>query len=86
MVSKNDHFIKKKLYTFLYNKLFIKPTITYVLWNEAEVILQRKQEVSKKEIIEFNKDIPLLPFTNVVKIKNDNLDETLNSILKDIIK
>lgn len=77
-----DDSLKSKIYDILYNKLFIKPDIVIVLHNTPETILQRKEEVSRKEIESFNKNIDILPFDKVVKIKNDNLDDTLTRILK----
>ena len=74
--------LKYKVYSFLYNKLFIKPDITFVLYNKPNVILKRKQEVSKEEIDKFNKHIDNLPFKKNVKIKNNDIDTTLNLILK----
>lgn len=73
---------KSKIYGFLYNKLFIKPDLAIVFYNDADVILSRKKEVTKKEIENFNKNIDKLPFENMMKIKNDSLDDTLNQILK----
>jgi thymidylate kinase len=74
--------LKGKIYTLLYNKLFIKPDIVIVLWADSQTILQRKQEVSQEEIELFNRSIERLPFKNVYTIKNENLDETLNKIIE----
>ena len=74
--------IKGKLYHLLYNKFFIKPDIVIVLWADSEVILSRKQEITQKDIEKFNKKIEELPFKNIVKIKNESLDITLNKILE----
>ena len=74
--------LKDKVYSFLYNKLFVKPDITFVLYNSPDIILKRKREVSKEEIEKFNKNIDNLPFKKIVKIKNDDIDTTLNLILK----
>ena len=73
---------KAKLYTLLYNKLFLKPDSVIVLYNDAEVILSRKQEVTKEEIESFNDEMPKLPFKNKECIKNDSLELTLNKILE----
>ncbi|WP_456457106.1 hypothetical protein [Nitratifractor sp.] len=77
--------LKSKIYDILYNKLFIKPDVVVVLYNSPETILQRKKEASRQEIEAFNNNIDILPFTKVVKIKNDNLDVTLTKILKVLI-
>ncbi|SFV55006.1 hypothetical protein MNB_SM-7-641 [hydrothermal vent metagenome] len=82
--NKKDSRLKSKLYNLLYNKIFIKPEKVFVLWNDPTIILSRKKEVSLKEIEEFNQKIEKLPFKNIIKIKNDDLDETLNQILKEI--
>jgi thymidylate kinase len=82
--NKNDSFLKRVVYDFLYNKIFIKPGKIIVLWNDVSVILKRKQEISEKEIEEFNKNIEKLPFKDIIKVKNDDLNETLNKILKKI--
>ncbi len=74
--------LKSKVYNILYNKLFIKPDIVIVLWNSSEVILKRKEEVSAKDIEIFNQKIDKLPFKNIISIKNDDIDRTLNKILK----
>ncbi len=73
---------KSKVYTLLYNKFFVKPDIVMVLWNDADIILERKQEASREEINNFNQNIENLPFKKVIKIKNDSIDDTLNKILE----
>ena len=74
--------LRGKIYDLLYNKLFIKPDIVIVLWADSEVILSRKQEMTQKDIELFNENIEKLPFKKSIKIKNDNIDDTLNEILK----
>jgi len=73
--------LKSKVKSLMYNKLFIKPDVVVVLYAEPKTILKRKNEVTAKEIYEFNKNISTLPFKNILKIKNDNLDDTLNKLL-----
>ena len=73
---------KGVLYNFLYNKMFLKPDMVIVLYDDAEIILQRKQEVSAQEIEKFNMEIASLPFTNIQSIRNRDIDDTLNKILE----
>ena len=72
-----DYF--NKLFFFLYPK----PDIKIVLWNTPEVILSRKQEVTKEYIEELNRNKELI-YKNATFIKNDSIDDTLNLILKEI--
>jgi thymidylate kinase len=77
----------KNTYMDFFNKLFFrfypKADIYIVLWNEADVILKRKQEVSKEYIEEFNATKEK-EYKDAFFIKNDNIDDTLNLILKRI--
>ena len=71
----------------MFNRLFFyfypKPTKLIILWNEPDVILSRKEEVTKKYIEHFNENKEQL-YKGAVFIKNDDIDETLNRILKEI--
>jgi thymidylate kinase len=77
----------KNTYMDFFNKVFFrfypKADIYIVLWNEADVILKRKQEVSKEYIEEFNATKEK-EYKDAFFIKNDNIDDTLNLILKRI--
>jgi len=67
------------------NKIFFffypKADIDIVLWNESDEILKRKQEVTKEYIDTFNEEKEKY-FKGAFFIKNDDLDVTLNKILK----
>ena len=77
-----DNGIKRILYNAFYNIFFIKPDVTIVLYESAEVILERKKEVTKEQIEEFYTDLEKLKIKNSIWIKNSDLDTTLNEILK----
>jgi thymidylate kinase len=66
-----------KIFFFFYPRA----DISIVLWNSTDVILSRKQEVSKRYIEEFNQNKEQ-DFPNAHFIKNDDIDTTLNSILR----
>jgi thymidylate kinase len=68
-----------KIFFFFY----LSADISVVLWNTSDIILSRKQEVSKLYIEEFNKNKER-DFPNAIFIKNDDIDTTLNKILRAI--
>jgi len=71
----------------LFNKLFFtfypKPTKFIVFWNTSDIILSRKQEVTREYIEDFNNNKEEM-YQNAIFIKNDNIDDTLNKVLKEI--
>jgi hypothetical protein len=69
--------ILNKIFFFFYPKA----DKNIVLWNDADEILKRKQEVTKEYIDNFNEEKEK-DFKGAFFIKNDDLDATLNKILK----
>jgi len=71
----------------LFNRFFFtfypKPTKFIVFWNTADVILSRKQEVTREYIENLNKNREEM-YPNAIFIKNDNIDDTLNLVLREI--
>jgi len=71
----------------LFSKIFFlfypKPDKYIVFWNTSEIILSRKKEVTKKYIEELNQNKEKI-YKNAIFIKNDNIDDTLNLVLKEI--
>jgi len=74
-------------YIDLFNKLFFKfypkPDKFIVFWNTPEIILSRKEEVTKEYIEELNKSKEEI-YKNAIFVKNDNIDDTLNIVLREI--
>jgi len=91
VVSDRYHYYSKtitdKKCLDIFNKFFYffypKPDKYIVFWNEPEIILSRKQEVTKEYIDELNKNKEVI-YKGATFIKNDNIDDTLNLVLKKI--
>ena len=70
-----------------WNRLFFsfypKPDKYIVFWNTSDIILSRKQEVTKEYIDELNRNKESI-YKGAIFIKNDNIDDTLNLILREI--
>lgn len=71
----------------LFNKIFFtfypKPDKYIVFWNTPDVILKRKKEVTKEYIENLNKNKKEI-YKGAIFIKNDNIDDTLNLLLREI--
>ena len=72
-----------KLFNKIFFSLYPKPSKFIVFWNTPEVILSRKQEVTREYIENLNKNKEKI-YKNAIFIKNDNIDNTLNLVLKEI--
>jgi thymidylate kinase len=91
VVSDRYHHYSKtatdKKWLDLFNKFFFyfypKPDKYIVFWNESDIILSRKKEVTREYIEELNKNKEII-YQGATFIKNDNIDDTLNLILKEI--
>jgi thymidylate kinase len=82
-------FISKSGYLFL-----LKPKFNFFLFEEAQIILKRKNELNESTINELTKEYKTL-FQNLKlktkttiydSIRNENLDTTLNTIITTLIK
>jgi thymidylate kinase len=69
------------------NKIFFlfypKPDKYIVFWNNPDIILSRKHEVTREYIENINKNKEAI-YKGAIFIKNDNIDDTLNLVLKEI--
>lgn len=76
---KNDFHL---LFTKIFYQLFPKWDVVCILYNDPEVILKRKQEKTKSEIEKYYGILLNLEIKKSHKIKNDILQDTLNTIIK----
>ena len=80
--------VMKWLFAFIY-----KPDYNFYLYNDPDVILSRKEEMTEEEIIQLNSKYADL-FTELssrqngtyLQIKNDSKEQTLATILQTIVK
>lgn len=90
--SKRSNIVLPKPISFFGYHFLLKPKFNFFLFADASTILQRKQELNKNTIDELTNDYHILfqklqnkTNTSIYKtIKNDELELTLNSILKTI--
>ncbi|MFT4600285.1 MAG: thymidylate kinase [Arenicella sp.] len=77
----------KRMYTFI-----SKPDFNFYLYNDPKVILQRKKELSKKDIVELNTNYRML-FKEYsesrikgeyIQLKNDKLSETIDVVMSQL--
>ncbi|MBA2850510.1 thymidylate kinase [Methanococcus maripaludis] len=70
---------RKLLFTF-----YPSPKTYFILYNSPEVILSRKKELSENEINKLNSKLLRIQQKRAHIIKNDEINKTLNTILKEI--
>ena len=77
----SDMYLMKHVPKFL-KKVYLfftpKPTFTFYLWNDVEVLHQRKGH-DKEDL---KRQMELLGELDSIKIKNDDIDDTVEKILK----